>query len=151
MISSSLVRSVPPWNSMTSSPLERSVTSLAIASNATAEDSGGGVTCAKTSFFGWAWANAGALPSAMTPAAPAACNTRRRVVACCERDLVIGILPIDRSLQLACQDYSSGAGRGNQGTNVQHNTSADARLGGVVLVIRKPPTLLFRTISIIST
>src|SRR3954468_3150590 len=80
---------------MTSSPFERSVTSFAIASNATAEDSGGGVTCAKTSFFGVAWAKAGALASATTPAAPAACNTRRRVVASCERDLVIGVFPID--------------------------------------------------------
>src|SRR5216684_4454658 len=64
---------------MTSSPFERSVTSLAISTKATAEDSGGGVTCAKISFFGVAWANAGALASERSPAAPAACRTRRRV------------------------------------------------------------------------
>jgi len=80
MISSSLVKSVPPWNSIASSPFERSVTSLAIAANATAEDSGSGVTCAKISFLGLAWAKAGALARPRMPAAPAACRTRRRVV-----------------------------------------------------------------------
>src|SRR5438094_1142346 len=96
---------------MTSSPFERSVTSFAIASNATAEDSGGGVTCAKTSFFGVAWAKAGALLSAMIPAAPAACSTRRRVAALRALDLVIGISPIDLSV---AADYSSRTGRGNR-------------------------------------
>src|SRR6266700_1507254 len=75
---------------MTSSPLERSVTSLAIATNATAEDSGGGVTCAKISFFGLAWAKAGALASESIPAAPAACRMRRRVA---EAVIVTGVLP----------------------------------------------------------
>src|SRR6266851_934251 len=75
---------------MTSSPFERSVTSLAIATNATAEDSGGGVTCAKISFFGVACAKAGALASEISPAAPAACRTRRRVA---EAVIVTGDLP----------------------------------------------------------
>src|SRR5580704_153936 len=83
---------------MTSSPFERSVTSFAISIKATAEDSGGGVTCAKTSFFGVAWAKAGALPRATIPAAPAACNTRRRVAVSRELDLAIGISPIGLSL-----------------------------------------------------
>src|SRR5438094_669112 len=98
---------------MTNSPFERSVTSLAISVKATAEDSGGGVTCAKTSFFGWAWANAGALARATTPAAPAACNTRRRVAAFRELDLVTGVLPIIRWL---ARDYSSRSVGGNRGT-----------------------------------
>src|SRR6266496_1468574 len=86
---------------MTSSPLERSVTSLAIATNATAEDSGGGVTCAKISFFGVAWAKAGALASERIPAAPAASNMRRRVV---EAVIVTGDLPT--VIFSACRDYS---------------------------------------------
>src|SRR5712692_4618766 len=86
---------------MTSSPLERSVTSLAIATNATAEDSGGGVTCAKISFFGVAWAKAGALASERSPAAPAACRTRRRVAGGVR---VTGVLPSDC---VRYHDYSS--------------------------------------------
>jgi len=93
MISSSLVSKVPPWNSMTSSPFERSVTSFAISMKATAEDSGGGVTCAKISFFGVVWAKAGALARATRPAAPAACSSRRRLVLFRELDLVTGIPP----------------------------------------------------------
>jgi hypothetical protein len=71
MISNSLVSNVPPWNSMTNSPFERLVTSSAIAAKATAEDSGGGVTCANTSFFGAPCAKAGALVRESTPVAPA--------------------------------------------------------------------------------
>src|SRR6266478_5424706 len=87
---------------MTSPPLERSVTSLAIATNATAEDSGGGVTCAKISFFGVAWAKAGALASERIPAALAACRMRRRVA---EAVIVTGDLPT--VVFSACRDYSS--------------------------------------------
>src|SRR6266568_9282054 len=87
---------------MTSSPLERSVTSLAIATNATAEDSGGGVTCAKISFLGLAWAKAGALASERSPAALAACRMRRRVA---EAVIVTGDLPT--VVFSACRDYSS--------------------------------------------
>src|SRR5712671_1923335 len=83
---------------MTSSPLERSVTSLAIATNATAEDSGGGVTCAKISFFGLAWAKAGALASERSPAALAACRMRRRVA---EAVIVTGVLPNCHYFRLA--------------------------------------------------
>src|SRR5256885_10873065 len=90
---------------MTSSPLERSVTSLAIATNATAEDSGGGVTCAKISFFGVAWAKAGALASERSPAALAACRMRRRVA---EAVIVTGDLPTVGFS--ACPDYISPVG-----------------------------------------
>src|SRR3982074_311632 len=86
---------------MTSSPLERSVTSLAIATNATAEDSGGGVTCAQVSFFGAAAAKAGALASESIPAAPAACRMRRRVATAV---IVTSGLPI--IVFLASADYS---------------------------------------------
>ena len=41
MISSSLLRSVPPWNTTVSVACERRVTSSAIHLNATAPDSGG--------------------------------------------------------------------------------------------------------------
>src|SRR5437588_9276987 len=87
---------------MTSSPFEPSVTCLAISTKATAEDSGGGVTCAKISFFGLAWAKAGALASERIPAAPAACRMRRRVAGAV---IVTGNLPI--VVFLACRDYSS--------------------------------------------
>src|SRR6185437_1567405 len=72
MISSSLVRSVAPWKSTTSSPLERFVTSLANQSKATAALSGTALTCANTSFFGAACAKAGARPRARMPARPPA-------------------------------------------------------------------------------
>src|SRR5690348_9646917 len=89
MISNSLGRSVPPGNSIASSPFEASVISLAISAKAMAEDSGGGVTWAKISFFGVVWANAGAWANDRA-AAPAACITRRRVVV---EAVVTGSLP----------------------------------------------------------
>src|SRR5438105_6204230 len=98
---------------MTNSPFERSVTSLAISVKATADDSGGGVTCAKTSFFGVAWAKTGALARATTPAAPAACRMRRRVAEPPELDPFTGVLPLIRSL---ARDYNSRVGAGNRGT-----------------------------------
>src|SRR5580704_561225 len=102
---------------MTSSPFERSVTSFAISIKATAEDSGGGVTCAKTSFFGVAWAKAGALASATTPAAPATCRIRRRLAAFRELNLVTGILP-DLSPE---GDYSSRPVGSNRSQGVQRD------------------------------
>src|SRR5271165_4257882 len=70
--SSSLVSSVPPWNSTWSSPLERSVIALANQSSATAPDSGTGVIWAMISLVGCVCAMAGALPSARMPVRPPA-------------------------------------------------------------------------------
>src|SRR6266571_8438572 len=93
---------------MTSSPFEPSVTCLAISTKATAEDSGGGVTCAKISFFGVAWVKAGALASERIPAAPAACRMRRRVA---EAVIVTGNLP--NFVLLEYGHYSDPADPGN--------------------------------------
>ena len=70
MISSSCGISVLPKNCISSAPFERAVSSFAIQSKATAADSGTALMCAKTSFFGWVWAKAGARPVARMPAMP---------------------------------------------------------------------------------
>src|SRR5262245_3837001 len=64
MISSSLVRSVPPWKTALREPPERLVSSSHIHLKPIALDSGGAVTCAKSSFFapGLAWPEAGLRP-----------------------------------------------------------------------------------------
>jgi hypothetical protein len=60
--------------------LERAFTSFAIHSKLIAADSGAALTCAKTSFFGWACAKAGGRPVARMPAMPAeAVSNVRRV------------------------------------------------------------------------
>jgi hypothetical protein len=78
MISSSLLRSVPPKNCMSSSPLERLRTSAACQSKAMAADSGSALRCAITSFLACARATVGARPLAMMPAMPPFTSERRR-------------------------------------------------------------------------
>src|SRR4051794_10249123 len=76
---------------MSSAPLERAFTSLAIHSKLIAADSGAALTCAKTSFFGCAWAKAGGRPAARMPAMPAeAVSSVRRG----SLGRVMGVLPI---------------------------------------------------------
>src|SRR5882672_4604473 len=71
MISSSCGIRVLPKNCISSAPLDCAVTSFAIQSNAIAADSGIALMWAKTSFFGWVCAKAGARPVARMPAMPA--------------------------------------------------------------------------------
>src|SRR3954468_15857044 len=61
MISSSLVSKVPPWKSTCNAPFDSSVIFFAISAKAMAPDSGGATLWAQTSFFGAAWAKAGAF------------------------------------------------------------------------------------------
>src|SRR4051812_24873230 len=70
MTSSSCGIRVLPKNCISSAPLDCAVTSLAIQSKATAADSGIALMWAKTSFFGWACAKAGARAVARMPAKP---------------------------------------------------------------------------------
>src|ERR1700733_10935981 len=70
MISSSCGIRVLPKNCISSAPFDCAVTSFAIQSKATAADSGIALIWAKTSFFGWACAKAGARPVARMPARP---------------------------------------------------------------------------------
>src|SRR5215467_3590639 len=80
MISSSLVRSVPPWNTALRLPPERLVSSSHIHLKTTPLDSGGGVTCARSSFFtpGLAWPTAGLRPPASATASSTTVATAQK-------------------------------------------------------------------------
>src|SRR5260370_9657511 len=71
MISNSCGIRVLPKNCISIAPFDCAVNSFDIQSNATAADSGTALMWAKTSFFGWVCAKAGARPVARMPAMPA--------------------------------------------------------------------------------
>src|SRR5262245_47960086 len=102
MTSSSLVRSVAPWNTTFRAPPERLVSSSLIHLKATALDSGGAVMWGKSSFFtpGLAWPKAGLCPPQRATAAT--------------REIVTAAAPKSRprmnpSSRLECLDFQGGA------------------------------------------